>query len=287
MSHILVRWLSEEKWDVYPTRVLVDTELGLRLMAEPSAIKDLRGSVVLVRWSAEEPPAEAVLIEAGQHSSLEKKRTRLADQADTSSSQRTPMEVLQADNAALKKGNATLQEENAALRMENERLQHAVQELEAVIDATGMVKRLHRMLRAQEAEQVRQVDQAAVAAVVPAAMTDIGCGVLVESSTLQMLRNAAKSSGCKFARSLLKVLFPNDSWKEKSLHGRKSNAHRDIVAKEALDPTIVKALLGAADTPCALLQLSPHVKTHLGSDFAHWCRLQLNGWTIFNRPSHL
>lgn len=43
------------------------------------------------------------------------------------------MEVLQADNTALKKGNATLQEENAALRMENERLQHALRELEAVI----------------------------------------------------------------------------------------------------------------------------------------------------------
>ncbi|KAM7296699.1 uncharacterized protein ISCGN_021856 [Ixodes scapularis] len=228
MSHILVRWLSEEKWDVYPTRVLVDTELGLRLMAEPSAIKDLRGSVVLVRWSAEEPPAEAMLIEAGQHSSLEKKRTRLADQADTASSQRTPMEELQADNAALKKGNATLEEENAALRVENERLQLAVRELEAVI----------------EADQVRQAGQAAAAALVPAAMTDIGCGVLVESSTLQVLRKAAKSSGCKFARSLLKVLFPNDSWKEKSLHGRRSNAHKDIDAKETLDPTIVKAILG-------------------------------------------
>lgn len=43
------------------------------------------------------------------------------------------MEVLQAENTALKKGNATLQEENAALRMENERLQHAIRELEAVI----------------------------------------------------------------------------------------------------------------------------------------------------------
>lgn len=59
-----------------------------------------------------------------------------------------------------------------------------------------------------------------------------------------MLRKAAKSSGCKFARSLVKVLFPNDSWKEKSLHGRRSNAHKDIDAKEALDPTIVKAILG-------------------------------------------
>ncbi|CAN8023533.1 unnamed protein product [Ixodes persulcatus] len=192
--------------------------------------QNLRGSVVLVRWSAEEPPAEAMLIEAG-------------DVVTT-----VQMEVLQADNTALKKGNATLQEENAALRMENERLQHALRELEAVIvmsdiisDTTSMVKRLHRVLRAQEADQVRQVDQAAV---VPAAMTDIGCVVLVESSTLQVLRKAAKSSGCKFARSLLKVLFPNDSWKEKSLHGRKSNAHKDIEAKEALDPTIVKALLG-------------------------------------------
>ncbi|XP_040072656.1 uncharacterized protein LOC120844776 [Ixodes scapularis] len=154
------------------------------------------------------------------------------------------MEELQADNAALKKGNATLEEENAALRVENERLQLAVRELEAVIDATGMVKRLHRMLRAQEADQVRQAGQAAAAALVPAAMTDIGCGVLVESSTLQVLRKAAKSSGCKFARSLVKVLFPNDSWKEKSLHGRRSNAHKDIDAKEALDPTIVKAILG-------------------------------------------
>lgn len=39
-----------------------------------------------------------------------------------------------------------------------------------ISDATGMVKRLHRMLRAQEADQVRQAGQAAAAALVPAAM---------------------------------------------------------------------------------------------------------------------
>lgn len=51
-----------------------------------------------------------------------------------------------------------------------------------ISDATGMVKRLHRMLRAQEAEQVRQVDQAAVAAVVPAAMVSFGLSYLCSMS---------------------------------------------------------------------------------------------------------
>lgn len=77
--------------------------------------------------------------------------------------------------------------------------------------------------------------------------------MLVESSTLNVLHKAAKNSGCKFARSLLKVLFPNDAWKGKSLHGRKSNAHKDIEAKEALDQTVVKALLG---------MFSSHVAVH-------------------------
>lgn len=43
MSHVLVKWVGEETWDVYLVRAVVDTQMGFRLLSKESAITELRG----------------------------------------------------------------------------------------------------------------------------------------------------------------------------------------------------------------------------------------------------
>ncbi|XP_077515803.1 uncharacterized protein LOC144125886 [Amblyomma americanum] len=43
MTHILVKWISELKWDVYPVRSLTDVKIGMRLLMETNTISGLRG----------------------------------------------------------------------------------------------------------------------------------------------------------------------------------------------------------------------------------------------------
>lgn len=66
-THVLVKWTLEEKWDVYPIRYMVDTKVGYRLLAKPSAIHDLRGSVFFFKWSDVHQPAPAELLDAGKN----------------------------------------------------------------------------------------------------------------------------------------------------------------------------------------------------------------------------
>ncbi|KAH7977822.1 hypothetical protein HPB49_003697 [Dermacentor silvarum] len=68
MSHILIKWVAEEKWDVYPVRALADTNVGYRLVAQEGAIKKLRGSIQDVFWEEGQPAAPAILLnsEAGK-----------------------------------------------------------------------------------------------------------------------------------------------------------------------------------------------------------------------------
>ncbi|KAH7968998.1 hypothetical protein HPB52_013580 [Rhipicephalus sanguineus] len=73
---------------------------------------------------------------------------------------------------------------------------------------------------------------------------DIGDGVLVDEGTLSRLRRDAKDSGPRLARGLLKVLFSPEELENKSLYGRKSNAHKNLPQKEALDVKRVNAILG-------------------------------------------
>ncbi|XP_072141831.1 uncharacterized protein [Dermacentor andersoni] len=79
--------------------------------------------------------------------------------------------------------------------------------------------------------------------VVSAPKVDLGEGILLDESTLTRLRRDAKNSGSRFARGLLKVLFSSEELENKSLFGRRSNAHKGAAQKEALDPRQVNAIL--------------------------------------------
>ncbi|KAH7956969.1 hypothetical protein HPB52_014019 [Rhipicephalus sanguineus] len=79
------------------------------------------------------------------------------------------------------------------------------------------------------------------------ARVDIGSGVMVEELQLANIKRGCPGNPSKFARGLLCILFSPDELKRKSLFGRKCNAKKDLEAKDALDPVMVKAVIGAPD----------------------------------------
>ncbi|XP_064479786.1 uncharacterized protein LOC135393228 isoform X2 [Ornithodoros turicata] len=76
--YVLVKWPSEDTWDVYNVRALTDVGTGFRLMCEDNALESLRGALVSVQWKAGEEPAMAELLDCGSEKSMERKRTRFA-----------------------------------------------------------------------------------------------------------------------------------------------------------------------------------------------------------------
>lgn len=45
MTQVFVKWLYDDKWDVYPLKSLADAATGLRLMFEPGSFDELRGRI--------------------------------------------------------------------------------------------------------------------------------------------------------------------------------------------------------------------------------------------------
>ncbi|KAH7933859.1 hypothetical protein HPB49_018334 [Dermacentor silvarum] len=103
------------------------------------------------------------------------------------------------------------------------------------VDASKMVKRLKHMLEKAAATESVSVSSRNV---------DIGDGVLIEEGTLARLRKDSSNSACCFARGLIRAVFTPEELINKSLFGKKSNAHKENVPKEALDPRRVNAVLG-------------------------------------------
>ncbi|XP_077516614.1 lysosomal alpha-mannosidase-like [Amblyomma americanum] len=62
MTHILVKWKDENKWDVYPVKMIGDAPVGIRLLTQENAISELRGQEVRVRWEEGQDAAPAELL---------------------------------------------------------------------------------------------------------------------------------------------------------------------------------------------------------------------------------
>ncbi|CAN7987739.1 unnamed protein product [Ixodes pacificus] len=138
MTHILVKWLKEPKWDVYPFRNLVDKELGLRVMDDPSLMDAMGGGgggkVFQIRWSDDKRPDDAFVIAVGSLKSMEKRRNHVIQMAV--GGHFAPC----SDDAT-----SSFAADVAALRSENARLQKKVTQLEDSYDASRMVKRFDKM----------------------------------------------------------------------------------------------------------------------------------------------
>lgn len=72
---------------------------------------------------------------------------------------------------------------------------------------------------------------------------DIGNGVLVDAGTLARIKADSKGSACRFARSMVRLLFTSEELVGRSLYGRKSNSHKDAAVKDAIDPVRWNAIL--------------------------------------------
>lgn len=48
MSHILVKWMTEDKWDVYTIRVLKDGSIAAMLSGGPAFLDLLQGKAVKI-----------------------------------------------------------------------------------------------------------------------------------------------------------------------------------------------------------------------------------------------
>ncbi|KAH7964981.1 hypothetical protein HPB49_002726 [Dermacentor silvarum] len=234
MKHILVLWKDEEKCDIHPITTVVDASIGLELMRDPcGALKRLQSNFIEIKWDAAKPAAPAKILAVGNLASMEKKRNNCVAACGNvpSSESEDRDDVVEQLQATVERLESELQKTKVQL-----------QQTQDCLDSARMVKRLKLILdKADSGEAAEPV------AVVSALKVDLGEGILLDDGTLTRLRRDAKNSGSRFARGLLKVLFTAEELENKSLFGRRSNAHKDAAQKEALDPRRVNAILSMCD----------------------------------------
>ncbi|XP_064472592.1 uncharacterized protein LOC135387190 [Ornithodoros turicata] len=235
MTHILVKWIDEEKWDVYPLSALVDPKVGLRLLTDSGAIEHMRGSVVDVYWKEGEEPSPAELLYFGKECALEKKRSRFAARTARGSCEYTGDMSQKSTCRRCEEKETTIQE----LRQEVTELKQRLNTLGSTADAARMVKRLRKTL-----SELQTSGAGMGTNIVACGKVDIGSGVLLEQTTLDRLWKVCNGSATKYARALLRCVFEPEELKGKSLYGQPSNAHKNLPTKEGLDPLRLGAVLG-------------------------------------------
>ncbi|KAH7953342.1 hypothetical protein HPB49_007255 [Dermacentor silvarum] len=72
MSHVLVKWAEENKWDIYPITCITDVAVGYRLFTQENAMDDLRGTTHMCKWKEGEDAAPAELLEIECHKMVKK-----------------------------------------------------------------------------------------------------------------------------------------------------------------------------------------------------------------------
>ncbi|XP_075558702.1 uncharacterized protein LOC142590457 isoform X8 [Dermacentor variabilis] len=177
---------------------------------------------------------------SGSLASMEKKRNNRAAAHGSASTQDSESEDRDDQAKVILELQATVERLESELRQTKAQLQQA----RDCLDSSRMVRRLKHILD-QTIGASGAIGGGSVepGTVVSAPKVDLGEGILLDESTLTRLRRDAKNSGSRFARGLLKVLFSSEELENKSLFGRRSNAHKGAAQKEALDPRRVNAIL--------------------------------------------
>ncbi|KAH7966084.1 hypothetical protein HPB49_013657 [Dermacentor silvarum] len=205
MSHILVKWVTEDAWDVYPVRAIEKADIGFRLLTEEGSIRRLRGSIVTINWESGQQPADAELLDFGSQKGMERKRAQLAKAA-------------LANKTSEGAGARTHEEEGSKCNCSASK---------RVLELEAQVKDLKRGCRSQTT-----------------IMVNIGGGVLVERSVLDRLQAHCHGLPTKFARNLLRHVFEEAELQGKSLYGKGTNRHKEDTVKEGLDPVRLNAVIG-------------------------------------------
>lgn len=66
MAHVLVKWVTQDKWDVYPIRCMTDTQTALRLTADATLLDSLEGKPFDIVWAPNEDPSPAYILGLGK-----------------------------------------------------------------------------------------------------------------------------------------------------------------------------------------------------------------------------
>ncbi|XP_077561141.1 uncharacterized protein LOC144175944 [Haemaphysalis longicornis] len=240
MTHVLVKWLTDDKWDVYPVRALVDPAVGIRVMTDDNALTELKGTVQDVSWKDGEQPARARILNFGKPAVLERKRAKLAAANAATSAEAMPSEQMEEKEGpccACSSLVTQLEEENKQLQVEVAKLKRAQDAADNVAETSKVLKRAHKVLGRIEGKKPEDV-------VIPCPKVDIGGGVIIEQAYLDQLLHACASGPGKFARALLRHVFSPEELRGKTLFGGKGKAQGDTTTKPGLDPVRVKAVVG-------------------------------------------
>ncbi|XP_040064964.1 uncharacterized protein LOC115325473 [Ixodes scapularis] len=241
MTHILIKWKSANKWDVYSVRTLVDEELSCRLCSDPTYIDLVRDKDHLVKWDKNKAAAPAYLLAIGGEMAMEKKRNRLAATYEELHPQKKRC-CNQAERIEeLEKRVADLERENAKLRDQRILAEERLTRAEAGLDLQKMARRMKKSLQVL-VEQLPAHPAFAVANVIPAVLVDIGSNVHVDENLLEQLKRKETSPG-PFARGLLTIVFSDEELNGHSLFGKKCNAQKEDTVKPGLDPVRVNAVI--------------------------------------------
>ncbi|KAH7933261.1 hypothetical protein HPB49_011000 [Dermacentor silvarum] len=242
MSHILVKWVTEDAWDVYPVRAIEKADIGFRLLTEEGSIRRLRGSIVTINWeSGQSQRMQSYWILVSSQKGMERKRAQLAKAAlanktSEGAGARTHEEEGSKCNCSASKRVLELE---AQVKDLEERLQESnnnYESLTLVKKSRKLVQKLERLLdRPKKAE---------VEAEKARCLVNIGGGVLVERSVLDRLQAHCHGLPTKFARNLLRHVFEEAELQGKSLYGKGTNRHKEDTVKEGLDPVRLNAVIG-------------------------------------------
>lgn len=159
MTYVLIQWVSERKWDVYPISCIEDASVGYRLYTDKKCIGELRGTVVNVRWDKHKEPEPATLLDVGKQQRLELKRADLvrnsgADITPTATDLSNPEQNTQSGEVeSQKKKINELEKENTDLKEENEQLKRALQDAENHHESYRMVKKLKTIVEKMESTE--------------------------------------------------------------------------------------------------------------------------------------
>lgn len=126
-----------------------------------------------------------------------------------------------------------LEQKVKQLEQENNQLARQLEDARNISESLQLVRELKGLIRTVQGSN-RIIDSSKV---------DIGSGVLVDKSQLDLLVREPNSA-CKFARRLLRMVFTTEELRGKTLYGKTYGVNKDTKPKEALDPVRLNAVIG-------------------------------------------
>ncbi|XP_075738884.1 uncharacterized protein LOC119180693 [Rhipicephalus microplus] len=240
-DHVLVKWASEDKWDVYPVRNIKSQTVVCQLIDDPKCVSTLTNQAVQFLWKDDE-------ITDGYGA-----QKNQACDGPSGSKLFCKTEVLKALQEQGANEDYYWKNTNNKGRGTRNKLQQDI-------------KKTASNLRKATSQLTDSLSSAASPAIVPAAQVDIGDGVLIDEKLLERITLSTQTQPSKFARALLRAVFTVEELENSSLKGKVCPANKDAPPKKALDKRRLDAVVSYT---CSLYKVSiKEIRTSLASMLA-------------------